>query len=73
MRFGLGGAKILASEDTTKVKDSQQETLTNQGIKALRIYAEEQIKRQLESVVGVASVKVGGGLENEIQVLVAQQ
>jgi len=82
MRFGLGGvevtdnktgAKSLATQDTTKTKDSQQIELTDQGIKALRIYAEEQIKRQLESVVGVASVKVGGGLENEIQVLVDQQ
>ena len=82
MRFGLGGVEVtdnktgtksLATQDTTKTKDSQQIALTDQGIKALRIYAEEQIKRQLESVVGVASVKVGGGLENEIQVLVDQQ
>ena len=84
MRFGLGGAKVKAAsipkplsiEDTQQpiiLKDSPQVGLTNQGIKALRIYAEEQIKRQLESVVGVASVKVGGGLENEIQVLIDQQ
>ena len=84
MRFGLGGAKVNVAnnpkppsiEDTqhpTKLKDSPQVALTNQGIKALRIYAEEQIKRQLESVVGVASVKVGGGLENEIKVLIDQQ
>jgi HAE1 family hydrophobic/amphiphilic exporter-1 len=85
MRFGLGGAsveKVVTDEtlakpstlaETSQVQDSQQVLLTSQGIKALRIYAEEQIKRQLESVVGVASVKVGGGLENEIQVLVNQQ
>jgi HAE1 family hydrophobic/amphiphilic exporter-1 len=84
MRFGLSGSKVAGSEgatgaelltieDTTKTTDSQQVALTEQGIKALRIYAEEQIKRQLESVVGVASVKVSGGLENEIQVLVDQQ
>jgi HAE1 family hydrophobic/amphiphilic exporter-1 len=74
MRFGLGGVNPVVSETPTKTtKDIQQVTLTAQGIKALRIYAEEQIKRQLESVVGVASVKVGGGLENEIQVLVDQQ
>jgi HAE1 family hydrophobic/amphiphilic exporter-1 len=72
MRYGLGSAP-LATQDTTKTKDSPQVALTDQGIKALRLYAEEQIKRQLESVVGVASVKVGGGLENEIQVLVDQQ
>jgi HAE1 family hydrophobic/amphiphilic exporter-1 len=73
MRFGLGGAKPKATDDPSDTKISQQIALTDQGIKALRIYAEEQIKRQLESVVGVASVKVGGGLENEIQVLVDQQ
>jgi HAE1 family hydrophobic/amphiphilic exporter-1 len=73
MRFGLGGSKPLTTEDPNKTKNSQQVALSNQGIKTLRIYAEEQVKRQLESVEGVASVKVGGGLENEIQVLVDQQ
>ncbi|GAC19576.1 efflux RND transporter permease subunit [Paraglaciecola arctica] len=73
MRFGLGGAKPITTEDPGKTKNNQQVALSDQGIKALRIYAEEQVKRQLESVEGVASVKVGGGLENEIQVLVDQQ
>jgi len=73
MRFGLGGSKPLTTEDPNKTKNSQQVALSNQGIKTLRIYAEEQVKRQLESVEGVASVKIGGGLENEIQVLVDQQ
>ena len=41
-----------------------------EAMKSLRIYADEQIKRQLESIEGVASVKIGGALENEIQVLV---
>lgn len=39
-------------------------------LKQLRTYAEEELKRQLESVDGVASVRVGGGLEDEIQILV---
>jgi HAE1 family hydrophobic/amphiphilic exporter-1 len=73
MRFGLGGAKVIVTNDPASTKGSQQLGLTDQGIKALRIYGEEQIKRQLESVVGVASVKVSGGLENQIQVLVDQQ
>jgi multidrug efflux pump subunit AcrB len=42
------------------------------AMKHLRVYAEEQIKRQLESIPGVASVNIGGALENEIQVLVDQ-
>jgi len=63
IRFGLG----------TKTADNQQTQLDINGMKNLRTYAEEQIKRKLESVSGVASVKVGGGLENEIQVLIDQQ
>ncbi|KFZ32081.1 acriflavin resistance protein [Pseudidiomarina salinarum] len=42
-------------------------------LKRLRTYAEEELKRQLESVDGVASVRLGGGLEDEIQVLVDEQ
>lgn len=41
-------------------------------LKALRLYAEDQLKRHLESIEGVASVRIGGGLENEIQILVDQ-
>lgn len=42
------------------------------SLKTQRTYAEEQIKRKLESIRGVASVKIGGGLEQEIQVLIDQ-
>lgn len=73
MRFGLGGTKATISDTPNATKTSEPMVLSHQGIKALRIYGEEQIKRQLESVPGVASVKVSGGLENEIQVLVDQQ
>ena len=38
------------------------------NLKQVRIFAEEQIKRNLESTTGVASVQVGGGLEQEIHV-----
>ena len=38
----------------------------------LRTYAEYDIKRQLESLLGVASVKLGGGLEQEYQVIIDQ-
>ena len=63
MRFGFG----------------RKDEANNQGIydpnrlKNLRTFAEEQIKTKLESVSGVASVSLGGGLEKEIQVLVNQQ
>lgn len=42
-------------------------------LKRLRTYAEEDLKRQLESIEGVASVRLGGGLEDEIQVLVNER
>lgn len=42
-------------------------------LKRLRTYAEEELKRHLESIEGVASVRLGGGLEDEIQVLVNEQ
>jgi HAE1 family hydrophobic/amphiphilic exporter-1 len=41
-------------------------------LKGLRRFAEDEIKKQLEAATGVAAVKVSGGLEDEIQVLVDQ-
>ncbi|MDX1638069.1 MAG: efflux RND transporter permease subunit, partial [Balneolaceae bacterium] len=43
------------------------------NLKRIRRFADEQIKKELESVLGVASVKVSGGLEEEIQVAIDQQ
>jgi HAE1 family hydrophobic/amphiphilic exporter-1 len=40
---------------------------------ALRRYADEDLKKKLEPVEGVAAVKVGGGLEDEVQVDIDQQ
>ncbi len=40
---------------------------------ALRRYADDDLKKRLEPVPGVAAVKVGGGLEDEIQVSIDQQ
>jgi HAE1 family hydrophobic/amphiphilic exporter-1 len=39
----------------------------------LRRYADEELKKRLEPVEGVAAVKVAGGLEDEVQVLIDQQ
>lgn len=39
----------------------------------LRRFADDELKKQLEPVEGVAAVKVSGGLEDEIQVLIDQQ
>ncbi len=42
------------------------------GLTKLRTFAEYDIKRQLESLLGVASVKLGGGLEQEYHVIIDQ-
>ncbi len=39
----------------------------------LRRYADDDLKKKLEPVAGVAAVKVGGGLEDEVQVDIDQQ
>ena len=78
IRFGFGAIDAPITEQAQQ-NDSPQDpehalvTLDTEGMKRLRTYAEEQVKRKLESVTGVASVKIGGGLENEIQVLIDQQ
>lgn len=41
-------------------------------LRGLRTYADEDLKRQLESVTGVASVRFGGGLEDEVHIQVDQ-
>ena len=51
----------------------ESDNLTVAQMKRLRLYAEQQIKRSLESIEGVAAVRVGGGLENEIHILIDQR
>lgn len=43
------------------------------ALKRLRRFADEQLKKRLEPVAGVAAVKVGGGLQDEVEVAVDQQ
>jgi len=60
----------LALQPTQSVStdtDAGIHTLT-----AMRTYGEYDVKRQLESIAGVASVKLGGGLEQEYQVVIDQ-
>ena len=41
-------------------------------LKILRRYADEEIKKDLEPVDGVAAVKISGGLEDEVQIYIDQ-
>jgi HAE1 family hydrophobic/amphiphilic exporter-1 len=42
-------------------------------LKQLRRFADDDLKKRIEPVAGVAAVKVGGGLEDEIDVAIDQQ
>ncbi len=46
---------------------------TQAALMRLRRYADEELKKRLEPVEGVAAIKVAGGLEDEVQVLIDQQ
>ncbi|ODU45489.1 efflux RND transporter permease subunit [uncultured Aquimonas sp.] len=60
MRLGLAGRADSSGFDVAELKD-------------LRRYADETLKKRLEPVDGVAAVKVSGGLEDEVQVLLDPQ
>ena len=84
MRFALFSDEIDQGVEATSDPDMSIERvastvsppsaeLTIETLKMLRRFGDEQVKKDLESAAGVASVKISGGLEEEIQVLVDQQ
>ena len=62
LRIALSG-KRAAANDTDAIRQLTE----------LRRYADDDLKKKLEPVEGVAAVKVGGGLEDEIQVEIDKQ
>lgn len=60
IRLGLTGPSVGASFNEAELKQ-------------LRRFADDELKKRLEPVTGVAAVKVGGGLEDEIEVALDQQ
>lgn len=68
LRFNPSTEPILRLALTSKTDGDSVRALGT-----LRRYAEEDLKKKLEPVDGVAAVKVGGGLEDEIQVDIDQQ
>ncbi len=54
-------------------KDSSDTAGALRRLTELRRFSDEDLKKRLEPVDGVAAVKVGGGLEDEIQVEIDQQ
>ena len=68
LRFNPSTQPILRLALTAKQQGDSDRVLAE-----LRRYADEDLKKKLEPVDGVAAVKVGGGLEDEIQVDIDQQ
>ncbi|MDB6163304.1 MAG: superfamily protein [Xanthomonadaceae bacterium] len=68
LRFNPSTQPILRLALTAKQQGDSERALSE-----LRRYADEDLKKKLEPVDGVAAVKVGGGLEDEVQVDIDQQ
>jgi HAE1 family hydrophobic/amphiphilic exporter-1 len=58
--------------DYANYQDEQTSESKIGKLKQLRRYADEQIKKDLQSAGGVASIKISGGLEEEIEVAINQ-
>ena len=78
MRFGLyvdNSNPLVASADSSVIAptiSTADFNLTEDELKYIRRYADEQLKKDLESTGGVAAVKISGGMEDEVQVLIDQ-
>ncbi|HET7649398.1 MAG TPA: efflux RND transporter permease subunit [Gammaproteobacteria bacterium] len=65
MRYGLIGTPDV-------LKDAKTPDAEMRKLKYLRTYADQDLTKALEAVDGVGAVKVSGGLEDEVEVLVDQ-
>jgi hydrophobic/amphiphilic exporter-1 (mainly G- bacteria), HAE1 family len=72
LRFNPSLAPIIRMSLARKDIDSETNRLSETQLIELRRFAQDELKKQLESVEGVAAVKISGGLEDEIQILVDQ-
>ncbi|KAA8999617.1 efflux RND transporter permease subunit [Stenotrophomonas cyclobalanopsidis] len=72
LRFNPSTEPIMRLVLSTKAAPTSDEDAIHE-LTGLRRYADEDLKKKLEPVTGVAAVKVGGGLEDEIQVDIDQQ
>ncbi len=72
LRFNPSTEPIMRLVLSTKATPASDQDAVRE-LTGLRRYADEDLKKKLEPVTGVAAVKVGGGLEDEIQVDIDQQ
>ena len=73
LRFDPSSEPIMRLGLLRKGEDDADATTSDVTLKELRRLAEDRIKNDLEAEEGTAAVKVSGGLEDEIQILVDQQ
>lgn len=71
LRFNPSTEPILRLALSPKVEGNEADNA--RLLTTIRRYADDDLKRRLEPVPGVAAVKVGGGLEDEVQVEIDQQ
>ncbi len=71
LRFNPSTQPIMRLALSPKTAGSDAEAIRQ--LMELRRFADDDLKRKLETVDGVAAVKVGGGLEDEIQVDIDQR
>jgi hydrophobic/amphiphilic exporter-1 (mainly G- bacteria), HAE1 family len=75
LRFNPSTEPIMRLALSTKTEDGKllSEREDMRALTELRRFADDDLKKKLEPVDGVAAVKVGGGLEDEVQVEIDQQ
>src|SRR5512147_471985 len=71
LRFDPSSEPVLRLAFLEKADQPRNESI--ERLKSLRRFAEDRLKPDLEAVEGSAAVKVSGGYEDEVQVLVDQQ
>ncbi len=62
--------RLALSRD--RVDQAISDRMAINDLKELRRFSDDDLKKRLESIDGVAAVKISGGLEDEIQVLIDQ-
>jgi len=82
LRFGLFREEPDESQEEVTAEARKTESNTERAVslevfneeelKYLRRFADEQIKKELEAALGVAAVRISGGLEDEIQIFIDQ-
>lgn len=75
LRFNPSTEPVMRLVLSSKAGEADVDTAVSReaALMRLRRYADEELKKKLEPVEGVAAIKTGGGLEDEVQVLIDQQ